>query len=61
MTTASVSSLAAYSRKDVRSERCETRAIAKMNGLCQTFCPRQNALLSPEIQLNGSQGASSLT
>lgn len=38
-------------------------AIAKMNGLCQTFsyCPCQNALLSPEIQLNGSQGASNLT
>lgn len=36
--------------------------MAKMSGLCQTFSyyPCQNALLSPEIQLNGSQGTRSL-
>ena len=45
-----------------REKGDSSMAMAKMSGLCQTSSdyPWQNALLSPEIQLNGSQGARSL-
>lgn len=62
MKTASESSLATYGTKDVREVRQE-HGNCKNEWICQTFsyCPCQNALFSPEIQLNSDQGASNLT